>query len=1168
MKFPTDSWDFLLLNFLLEKLPRSLREKFESVHRAEEIPRYAQLIKFLSEHCKVLEAISGPSTMPFKSQSSASASSLATRTAECPACKEQHLVFKCPRFLKLSPRERHSTAKTANLCFNCLRAGHGANNCTSTGTCRSCQARHHTLLHFGRSSGPVGTPADTGAPSETAAEESSSPQHNEPLVTMTSVAKSSSTVLLSTVQAEALDVHGNPFPVRMLLDSASQLNFISENCMQRGGFGRTKGRTVVLAVNDTKAAATRGSTSLMIQVQGNGNTRVPIEATILPRISAQLPSSQVEQRAWKHIEGLKLADPRYHRPGPIDILIGAEIFTSLLRDGRRVGKKGEPDAFNSIFGWVLVGSVSTQASRSTHSFLTLDSLDASLNRFWQLDEIPSAPPYSQEDRRCEELFAQTTRRDVSGRFVVSYPFIKDKPCFVGTRQVAVNRFRALERRFKADKEFKANYSKFMQDYLANGYMKLIKQPFPVDGPVFYLPHHGVLKSDSTTTKLRVVFDGSAKDLNGVSLNQMLRSGPKLQSDIVVILLMFRLGLVALTADVRQMFLQILVELGQCDYQRIVWRFSENDPISDYLLLTVIFGLTCSPFIAIACMLKLAAEGKTRYPLAAAALEESVYVDDVVTSVESVEKARELQRQLQALLKTAGFELRKWASSHPSVLADLDPELRSQSLLSFESPEDQFLKVLGLRWYLQTDDFGFQVNPLDRDCTKRTILSELARIFDPLGFLTPFTFMAKRLIQQLWMLKVEWDDRPPSEICSKWERYKSELSALASIRIPRTIAVVNKVFRREIHGFCDASEQGYGAVVYIRLVTENGVTIRMLIAKSKVAPLKAITLPRLELSAAVLLSDLLEYVEKILRPKIAVDDTYAWSDSEVTLAWIRSAPHRWKTFVRNRVARIQSNTNISCWKHVDTKSNPADCCSRGLFPQELVDHPLWWTGPAWLVEFEPTQETTLEAEDLPEEEENSRAFVSTNPADDVDSITVADSLLDRFSSLDKLVRVFAYCLRFATKTRSNALTLVVDQIEFHSTLLYLVKSVQSRCFAEDIGSLRRSQSCSKPLRKLAPFLDGRGVLRVGGRLTHSAISYEAKHPALLPNRHRLTEFIVERTHRLHLHPGRRSLHYILSQNFWILGAHQAIKRCLSRCYRCFRANPRPMQPPMADLPLDR
>ncbi|XP_024871386.1 uncharacterized protein LOC112454074 [Temnothorax curvispinosus] len=258
-----------------------------------------------------------------------------------------------------------------------------------------------------------------------------------------------------------------------------------------------------------------------------------------------------------------------------------------------------------------------------------------------------------------------------------------------------------------------NYSKFMQDYMDNSYMRLIKQPFPVDEPVFYLPHHGVFKSDSTTTKLRVVFDASAKDLNGVSLNQVLQSGPKLQSDIVDILLRFRAGHVALTADVKQMFLQILVEL------------------------------------AIACLLKLAAEGIVSYSLAAAVLEESVYVDDVVASVESKEKAR--------------FELRKWASSHPSVLADLDPELCSQSLLFFESPEDQFHKVLGLCWYPQTDSFGFQVNPLDRDCTKCNILSELARIFDPLGFLTPFTFAAKRLIQQLWMLKVEWDDKPPSEI---------------------------------------------------------------------------------------------------------------------------------------------------------------------------------------------------------------------------------------------------------------------------------------------------------------------------------------------------------------------------------------------------------------------
>ncbi|XP_024873244.1 uncharacterized protein LOC112455514 [Temnothorax curvispinosus] len=553
--FPTDAWDYLLLKFLLGKLPRSLREKFESEHRAEEMPKYTQLIKFLTEHCRVLASVSGISSFAQSPSSalkgSASASAFVTNTKDCPVCQGQHIVYKCPQFLKLSPRERHSTAKTANLCINCLRAGHGTDNCSSTGTCRSCRNKHHTLLHFERSANSASTPASD----ESANEQTSPPPKSEPLVTMTSTVRSNSVVLLSTVQAEAIDIHGNPFPVRVLLDSASQLNFASKSCMQRGGFSRTKHRTVVLAVNNTKAAATRGNTLFVIRARGRDDIRLPIEATILPRIAGQLPNSQVERGAWEHLEGLRLANPLYHQPGPVDILLGAENFASLLRDGRRVGRKGEPDAFNTVFGWVLVGAVSAQAPQSTHSFVTLESLDASLSRFWQLDEIPTALPYSQEDRRCEELFARTTCRDpASGRFVVSYPFTKDNPCFVGTRELALKRFRALERRFKLDPDFKTNYVKFMKDYLDNGYMKPIGQPFPADGRVFYLPHHGVLKADSTTTKLRVVFDASSRDLNGVSLNQVLQSGPKLQADIFVILLRFRIGRVALTADVKQMFL--------------------------------------------------------------------------------------------------------------------------------------------------------------------------------------------------------------------------------------------------------------------------------------------------------------------------------------------------------------------------------------------------------------------------------------------------------------------------------------------------------------------------------------------------------------------------------------------------------------------------------------
>ncbi|XP_077275585.1 uncharacterized protein LOC143904642 [Temnothorax americanus] len=403
-------------------------------------------------------------------------------------------------------------------------------------------------------------------------------------------------------------------------------------------------------------------------------------------------------------------------------------------------------------------------AQSVHSFATtIESIDAAVEQFWKLEEVPESIPCSEQDRRCREIFDQTTYRDHSGRFVVSYPFISDPPTFVDSRPIAVNRLRALERRFKSNGEFREGYNAFMQDYLDSGHMELASDPFPADGRVYYLPHHGVYKLDSATTKLRVVFDASSKCPNGLSLNDTLLSGPKLQPDIVAVLLLFRAEPVAITADVKQMFRQIRIHPEHRNYQRIVWRFSESEPILDYILTTVTFGTTASPFLAIYCLLKLAHDNRKKYPLVYAALIESLYVDDVVVSVRTVERAVALRDQLLEFFRSAGFELRKWASSHPAALGGLDPEICSQKTLSFESADDQALKVLGLRWHSQSDSFGFQLNPLTRGCTKRTILSEVARIFDPLGFLAPLTFTAKRLIQRLWTLKLEWDDEPPSDV---------------------------------------------------------------------------------------------------------------------------------------------------------------------------------------------------------------------------------------------------------------------------------------------------------------------------------------------------------------------------------------------------------------------
>ena len=578
LEFPVAAWDFILFNTLLGKLTSSLREKFEAEHRKIEIPKYSQLTGFLDEYSKVFASLTGVSSSAKSSGSigspnskkASSVSAFVAGTESCSLCKESHSIAKCSSFLQLSEKDRHSRARELHLCLNCLRLGHRVVGCPSTLSCRLCGAKHHTLLHFSKSvsSSPVNNPSPSISGSKSS-DSTASPTKESSFVSMAGTPRSNKTVLLSTIQAEMADVHGRYFPVRILLDSASQSNFITESCVRRGGLKRSPCSMVVLGVNDAEAASAKGRTSIVIRARGREKIRMPVEVNILPKIS-QLQNHQFEHPQWRHLRGLQLADPAYHRPGSVDILLGAEHFVSVLREGRRRGRRGEPDALNTIFGWVLMGGVSETRVQPTHSFVsTLDQLDASLSKFWNIEEVPADSSWPPDDDHCERLFRETTCRDSSGRFIVSYPFKGDPPCFVDSRQIAVNRFRSLERRFRKDGVLCQQYREFMRDYLTKGHMELVPVPVPTDGRVFYLPHHGVSKLESETTKLRVVFDASSQCPNGMPLNQALLSGPKLQQNIVSILLRFQLGKVALTADVKQMFRQIWINRSQRDYQRIV-----------------------------------------------------------------------------------------------------------------------------------------------------------------------------------------------------------------------------------------------------------------------------------------------------------------------------------------------------------------------------------------------------------------------------------------------------------------------------------------------------------------------------------------------------------------------------------------------------------------------
>ncbi|XP_076483009.1 uncharacterized protein LOC143304429 [Bombus vancouverensis nearcticus] len=486
--------------------------------------------------------------------------------------------------------------------------------------------------------------------------------------------------------------------------------------------------------------------------------------------------------------------------------------------------------------------------------------------------------------------------------------------------MAMKRLISLCRRFQRDKRFEADYRAVIQEYVELGHMtKITTDNCTDDG--YFLPHHGVIKESSQTTKLRVVFDGSAPTTTGVSLNDVLHTGPKLQDDLFFILLRFRSHQYVITGDVEKMYRQFLVRPEDRKFQQILWRNSDGE-VDSYQLNTVTFGLSAAPDLAIRCLKQLADDGGHRYPRAATVLQRDFYVDDVLTGVDRKVEARSWRTELTELLELAGLNIRKWASNDRELLRGLSEQDINDKLLLGES---QTFKTLGVVWNSFDDSilYSVKINSTASRITKRTISSEIAKIYDPLGLLPPVIVRAKMLLQRLWTLKIDWDESLPADVHTEWSSSGNEL-----------------------HGFCDASERAYGACVYLRIITPDGhVWTRLLTAKSKVAPLKSQTIPRLELSGALLLASLATTVLQALPSNIS--RTVYWTDSTIVLHWINTSPHTLKTFVANRVTEIQQKTHTSDWRHIPAADNPADLISRGQSPEDFLRPTIWQHGPEWL-----------------------------------------------------------------------------------------------------------------------------------------------------------------------------------------------------------------------------
>lgn len=1183
-----DPW---LIFCLLNKTDTDTRKAWAEHISDKEFPTLEEFLTFLGKRCDALEAIE-PATKRTTSVKTTIRSHHSDISSKCPECLQQHPLFKCPSFKALDIQARRNLVNKHAVCFNCLGPGHQAQRCKSKFSCHFCKQRHHSTLHLTQQSNQVTShflhtepvtcttsPASTLDPHTPAFIQDSIPAGtqqpigNSQIHTLTTFKSNHNRLsLLPTALVRVQDVTGKYQPCRMLIDSGSQASFISEECIQRLGLKRQYAKIAVHGIGSAKSANTKGKVTLLMSSRFDLTQQIQIQAYIITKLTSSQPQVEFNIEEWTHLKDYPIADPSFNQPNKIDILLGAEHFIQILKPGQYISTSDQLAMQNTIFGYIVAGSFNQRPNPIISCHANIADIDSTLRKFWETEEI-SQPVSTNtlEEEACEIHFLKTHYIDnKSKRYVVQLPFKEEAPLLGDSLDMSLRRFCALERKLQQNPTLRNGYCQFIKEYQQLGHLELVP-PDILKSAVkhVYLPHHAIFKPDSSTTKLRVVFDGSASTSTGTSLNQTLMVGPKIQRDLFQILISFRLYKIAVTADVEKMFRMILMDKKDRNYQRILWRENPSEPIRHYWLNTVTYGTASAPFLATRCLQQLTIEFKGQYLLAEHALAKNFYVDDLMAGADSIDQAIQLKEELSALLALRGFNLRKWASNSQEFLSTLQPQQCNISSLHIKEQPDS-VKVLGLKWIPAEDSFTFEVTfPTLTTITKRSILSESSRVFDPLGFLAPITIVFKILLQRLWLKQCSWDEQITGDLEKKWKDIRTNMHYIENLRIPRWPGTKSNNY--QLHGFCDASESAYAAVVYCRSTSHNGdIFTTLLAAKTRVSPIKQLSIPRLELCGALLLIRLLQALKtSIGQPNI---NCFAWTDSAVVLAWLSAHPRKWTCFIANRTSEILNVLPRSFWNYVPSKENPADIASRGCLPQHLEGAHLWWHGPSWL-QGDWTQKTTNITSP------NSEIVNMESRPNYVDiyhtSITndTLSSLFQQKSSFKAILRIIARCIRFyknCNRSSTKSTTAWITTEELNTALHICIRETQADSFKEEIACLNRKKTLptSSKLLQLTPFLDSDGLLRVGGRLENASCSYNVKHPLVLPKNHIFVDLIIKYYHEKYFHAGTSLLLSILRQRYWIISCRTLIKKHIHNCVKCVRHRAQTCQQLMANLPACR
>ena len=1021
----------------------------------------------------------------------------------------QHDITECSTYNEKNPRERMDLVMDNRVCWSCLRTGHFHFDCFNLRDCSTngCRIPHHPTLHDSK-----------GMREERPREGHVKAQFQSPS-------------------------HATPCLLQLMKVTAGERIINSMNVMWDSG------ATVCLITFKKARELELVGEKITIAIVKVGGVREVIESRIynvpvhdsdgmveyfraygIQKISSAIEAIETDQYAvLLDVDPIQIRRPE----GEVEMLIGLE-YAGFHPDKEKI--KDHLVLFKSRFGCCLGGTHEQLIERTKKLVqdVTIAHAKIKIDDFYESETLGVSCQPKCGSCKCGECpvggkqYTLQQERELAliengmelreGVWVAKYPWLRNPDELPDNKHSALAMLRSTEKRLKRDENLAQIYSDQVKDMVDRGVARKL-QPEEMeayDGPYYYISHHEVMNPKSHSTPCRLVFNSSAK-FNNVILNDFWAKGPDMMNNLLGVLLRFRGDRVAVAGDIKKMYHTVKIEGVDQQTHRFLWRDLEDRPPDVYVITSVSFGDKPAAAMAAVALKKTAELSKEEYPRAAEIIINSSYVDDIISSFADQEEAHKIITHINEVLLRGGFRVKAWRVSGQTTEEGLEI---CTTVDNFDSNDSTDTKVLGIVWNPSNDELEFRTklnfSPRQRKVrtepdisedevndripvilTKRLLLSQVNGIYDPMGLASPFVIRAKILLRNLNALQLDWDDPIPEIEREKWVIFFTELYDIQRVKFKRSTKPPQTKGRPVLVIFSDASEAAFGACAYIRWEKEDGTyESRLLLAKSRLAPLKKITIVRLELNGALLSARLREFITK--QCNLEFRRTYLLVDSEIVRAMIQKDSYGYHTFASVRVGEIQEKTNKDEWFWIEGAINIADIISRGVAAKDLVGE--WQKGPAFLAEPEedwPVYQSCSEQE-LPEQ----KVLSATLQVPPIGPRVVTD--LSRFSNYDKLVRVIARIFNAFTKNPRPSFRNIArhpSRDEIHQAEKYLITASQ-KTLHDDVKHQTITRLGTRTID---------GVVVVGSRLESLDDPLNAKSPVLLSSKSVVAQLYARKVH---------------------------------------------------------